>query len=112
MFTEKTKTLIQGYSDAALLEYVLIGTRQYDADAVAFARQELDRRKIPEAQLAVLRSPILEKLTAYDIHEQLIEGTDIADIARQVAPMAGVTPGQAWSLITAMRPQLTAAPGT
>lgn len=66
MLYEQTKNHILGLSDADLVEYVLTGARMYEPDAVAFAREELNRRNLPSEQLAGLRRPIVTKLTRYD----------------------------------------------
>jgi len=66
---EQTKTYIVELSDEALLEYVLTGTRMYEPDAVAFAKEELTRRNISDEQKATMRSSMLAKLVRYDIQK-------------------------------------------
>ena len=63
---DETKKYIVGLRDADLLEYVLMGKRAYEAEAVAFAAQELDRRTLTPEQLAILRPPVVAKVAAYD----------------------------------------------
>ena len=66
MLHEATTSHILSLPDADLLRYVLTGRRVYEAEAIAFAQRELDRREIPPEQLAKLRPRILADLAAMD----------------------------------------------
>ena len=66
MLHEKTIGHITGLSDADLVEYVLTGERVYQPEALAFARAELDRRKLPHEQVSALRPAVVAKLAQMD----------------------------------------------
>ena len=51
---EATRDHIRALADEDLVEYVQTGTAMYDAEAVAFARKELDDRKLDAALVASL----------------------------------------------------------
>jgi hypothetical protein len=68
MLHERTKAYILGLSDIDLLAYVMTGERVYEPEAIAFAREELDRRKLAPDQVAHLSAPIIAGLARYDVH--------------------------------------------
>jgi hypothetical protein len=69
MLTEQAKSYISGLSDASLMHYVLTGTRMYTEEAAAFAREELDRRKLTSEQTAALRAPVVANLAQSDSYD-------------------------------------------
>jgi hypothetical protein len=66
MLRPQVKDHILALSDAALLQYVLTGPRLYEPEAIAFAREELQRRPLTTEQRAELMSPILDQLLQLD----------------------------------------------
>lgn len=66
MLHEKTIEHITGLSDAELVEYVLTGERVYEPEAIAFAKAELERRKLPHEQVAAVRPAVVAKLARMD----------------------------------------------
>jgi len=73
MLHEETERHISGLSDPELLEYVLMGLRLYEQEAVEFARIELYSRRITEETLAEYRPAIVAKVAAYDEQTQEAE---------------------------------------
>src|SRR5689334_17618905 len=69
MLHERTKEHIMRLGDSELVEYVLTGTRMYEAEAVAFAQAELERRKVPEEDLGAIRAGLVHQLAAYDARQ-------------------------------------------
>lgn len=56
MLYERARDHISNLSDQDLAEYVKEGTEMYDPEAVAFARQEMERRGVSAEQLRELES--------------------------------------------------------
>ncbi len=66
MLHEKTIEYITGLSDERLVEYLLLGTRIYEPEALAFAQKELDRRQIAPERLSAIRQPMISEVAKYD----------------------------------------------
>ena|ERR1700722_553418 len=79
MRREQVKEYITGLGDADLVEYIHAGTAIYEPDAIAFAREELDRRRFSPAQLAEL-----EEIADSRIAEKAME------VSRQAAQPLGL----------------------
>jgi len=71
MLHEKTIEYITGLSDEQLAEYILVGTRVYEPEALAFAQQELDRRQIAPERLTEIRKPLISRVAQYDAHASI-----------------------------------------
>ena len=54
MLTEQASAHIRGLSDAGLIEYLRADAETYDPDAIAFAWQEFDRRRLDPGVTAQL----------------------------------------------------------
>lgn len=67
MLHQQTQSYITGLSNPELLEYVLTGTRKYEAEAIEYARFELETRKLSPEYLAELRPPIVQRLSHLDM---------------------------------------------
>ena len=64
MLHEKTKSHISNLTDSELVEYVLTGTRMYEPEAIAYARAELERRKLPPDSTSELHRVALANVAA------------------------------------------------
>lgn len=78
MLREQTKRYISSLGDNELVEYVMVGRRMYEADAIAFAKEELERRGIPEEA----REPLVERA------REKVAQIDLTSVADEVDPRA------------------------
>lgn len=69
MLYQQVREYITGLSDTDLLEYVLTGRRMYDAEAVAFAKAELERRNLSPELVATVKGDIQPKLAGQDLQD-------------------------------------------
>jgi hypothetical protein len=60
MLGEMVREYISGLSDADLIEYSL--NTDYEPDAITFARQEIDRRKLSPEDVAVLEAEANQRI--------------------------------------------------
>lgn len=83
MLHERTRDYIRSLKDAELWEYILAGPERYEPEAVAFAREQLEERKIDSEQIARIDADARSR-AAQEAAERL------EDAARHLGPVAKI----------------------
>lgn len=87
MLLEQTRDYISDLSDGELIEYVLEGI--YEPDAIAFARQEIERRQLDPQQMQQLEAVAQERVDAKRAHIAEVMNEPLGCTGRTLAFMGG-----------------------
>jgi hypothetical protein len=66
MLTEQARQHIQSLGDDELVLCVISGTQIYDEEAIQFARQELERRRLEPTRIAELEASTVTRINAME----------------------------------------------